>query len=112
MAEHLLGPHGTLRNQVGKLGLSASRLVVLIKGWGGVVGDCSSVFFGWWKAGVPEQVFLSSVRSAATGFVRIFLGVSLRPFPELRTPILDLAPAEVSYFIISDNFNNLRIFCR
>lgn len=35
VAAHLLGPHGTLRNQLGKLGLSASRLVVLIKGWGG-----------------------------------------------------------------------------
>lgn len=116
VAGYLLGPHGTLRNQLGKLGLSASRLLVLIKGWAGsgrlLLGlDCSWVFLGRWKAGVPEQVFLSSVRSAATGFMRILLGASLRPLPELHTPILDLAPAEVSYFMISDNFNNLRSFC-
>lgn len=58
VAGYLLGPHGTLRNQLGKLGLSASRQVVLIKGWAGsgrlflglpwpVEGRCS-----W--AGVPE----------------------------------------------------------
>lgn len=55
VAGYLLGPHGTLRNQLGKLGLSASRLVVLIKGWAGErweIAPGSSLAGG-------RQVFLS-----------------------------------------------------
>lgn len=55
VAGYLLGPHGTLRYQLGKLGLSASRLVVLIKGWAGErweIAPGSSLAGG-------RQVFLS-----------------------------------------------------
>lgn len=66
VARYFLGSHGALKGQLGKLGLSASRLVAFISGWEWEVAvwgmmDYPGVFLGWWKAGVPQRTELCDV---------------------------------------------------